>query len=958
MRKPILLLLLNVLCVTIGLQAQLLTTSPAFPSETSVITITADCSRGNKGLMNYANTNDVYVHVGAITSASTGASDWKYVKFTWGTADAAAKATSLGNNLYQYTINNPRTFFGVAAGETILKIAILFRNGSGSTVQRNSDGSDMYLSMYTTSLAGQFAEPFFEPRYKPAAETITKVVGDKIRVNYQTNKAANLQLYFNGTQIHTETAATAIIDSPQITVAGNQQIVVKGTDGTGSLADTISFFVSPSVVTEPLPAGVRDGINYEQGDTSAILVLYAPNKTKVTVLGDFNNWTEGTAWQMKKTPDGLRFWLRITGLTPGTEYAYQYSVDNSLKIADPYTQKVLDPDNDPYITSTTYPNLKAYPTGKTTGIVSVLQTAEPSYTWQVNNFVRPDKRGLVIYELLVRDIVAAHDFKTLKDTINYFKTLGVNAIEIMPFNEFEGNVSWGYNTSFYFAPDKYYGPKSTLKAFVDECHKQGIAVVMDIALNHSFGQSPMVQLYFDAANGRPSADNPWFNPVAKHAYNVGYDMNHESAATQYFVSRVVEHWLKEYKLDGFRFDLSKGFTQKQTCDANGANCNVDQWSAYDASRVAIWKKYYDTVQLKSTGSYVILEHFADNTEEKELSAYGMMLWGNLNYAFNEATMGYLAGSNFEQGLSTVRGWTNPYLVTYMESHDEERLMYKNINYGNVSGSYSVKDLNTGLLRNEMAAAFCFTMPGPKMIWQFGELGYDYSINYCQNGTVNDNCRTDAKPIKWDYLQNTNRKHLHDTYAALLKLRAHALYKDAFLTNRVDRSLAGAFKWLTVTTDTSNVMVIGNFDVTAATGSVVFQQAGTWYDYLNNTTITATGSAQSITLQPGEFHVYLNRNITGVSTPVTEIGNDGIVTRLNVYPNPVKNSVIEYELGTNATIDISLLNIYGQKLRQLYSGFRAKGTYKLSLDAQQLPKGIYLVQLLRGNSRMVQKIVVQ
>ena len=52
---------------------------------------------------------------------------------------------------------------------------------------------------------------------------------------------------------------------------------------------------------------------------------------------------------------------------------------------------------------------------------------------------------------------------------------------------------------------------------------------------------------------------------------------------------------------------------------------------------------------------------------------------------------------------------------------------------------------------EMSAAFFFTIPGPKMIWQFGELGYDYSINHCANGTINNNCRLDAKPIRWDYL---------------------------------------------------------------------------------------------------------------------------------------------------------------------------------------------------------------
>src|SRR5690606_33517205 len=282
--------------------------------------------------------------------------------------------------------------------------------------------------------------------------------------------------------------------------------------------------------------------------------------------------------------------------------------------------------------------------------------------------------------------------------------LGINAIELMPFNEFEGNNSWGYNPDFYFAPDKYYGTKNALKEFIDSCHSKRIAVIMDIALNRSFGLSPMVQLYFDNSTNRPAANNPWFNPVAKHAFNVGYDMNHESLDTRYFTSRVVEHWLNEYKIDGFRFDLSKGFTQTATCDNNGGNCNVNGWSNYDASRVAIWKRYYDTVQTKSSNAYVILDHFAANTEEKELSEYGMLLWGNQNHNFSQATMGYAQDWNFEGGIFTQRGWANPHLITYMESHDEERIMYKNIQFGNSSGNYNVKDLATALRRTEMSTA--------------------------------------------------------------------------------------------------------------------------------------------------------------------------------------------------------------------------------------------------------------
>ncbi len=393
-------------------RAQLLSVYPSFPQDNTGITIVADCSKGNQGLFNYATTSDVYVHTGVITSASTSSSDWKYVKLNanFNQAYPALQAVSLGNNRYSFTIDNIRTFYGVPAGETIKKIAILFRNGSGNLVQRNSDASDMYISVYDATLAGKFTNPLFQPRYVPVPEPIQKNVGDAIGISYITPVNAGLSLFFNGTQVNALSSADSIAASPVITASGAQQIIAKAVAGAVTTSDTINFFVSSPANIAPLPAGSADGINYEPGDTSAILVLRAPNKTRVTVLGDFNNWTEQSNYQMNKTADGKFFWLRLTGLTPGTEYAYQYYVDGTIKIADPYTQKILDPANDPSIPATTYPGLKAYPTGKTSGIVSVLQTKETAYTWQVNNFSRPDKHSLVVYELLLRDFVAGKGF--------------------------------------------------------------------------------------------------------------------------------------------------------------------------------------------------------------------------------------------------------------------------------------------------------------------------------------------------------------------------------------------------------------------------------------------------------------------------------------------------------------------------------------------------------------------
>ncbi|MCB0681020.1 MAG: hypothetical protein KDC32_08815, partial [Saprospiraceae bacterium] len=177
-----------------------------------------------------------------------------------------------------------------------------------------------------------------------------------------------------------------------------------------------------------------------------------------------------------------------------------------------------------------------------------------------------------------------HDYTTLIDTLDYLQNLGINAIELMPVQEFEGNISWGYNPSFHMALDKYYGPVNEFKRFIDSCHARGMAVILDVVYNHAFGQCPLVQLYFD---GKPTPESPYFNVDATHPFNVGYDFNHESEATRRYIDQVMTYWLEEFRVDGFRFDLSKGFTQVNNPDDVGA------WGQYDASRIAILKHYAD-----------------------------------------------------------------------------------------------------------------------------------------------------------------------------------------------------------------------------------------------------------------------------------------------------------------------------------------------------------------------------
>ena len=115
--------LLCCLLAALSAHAQLLRTTPAFITETSSsITIFADATKGNKGIINV--TGDIFVHIGAITSLSTSSSNWKYVPVSWGVADNKVKCTKLANNVWSFTINGGlRDFFGMTnASETIQKI--------------------------------------------------------------------------------------------------------------------------------------------------------------------------------------------------------------------------------------------------------------------------------------------------------------------------------------------------------------------------------------------------------------------------------------------------------------------------------------------------------------------------------------------------------------------------------------------------------------------------------------------------------------------------------------------------------------------------------------------------------------------------------------------------------------------------------------------------------------------
>ena len=199
------------------------------------------------------------------------------------------------------------------------------------------------------------------------------------------------------------------------------------------------------------PGGIPQMGPVRTSGGKTIFCLAAPDKNKVNLVGSWLDYRpeENTYYQ---DYEGARyFWWSVDGLAENTDYLYYFVVDETLRVGDPYARLVLDPNNDKYIPSSVFPNMPAYPIDHVSEtMIAVYNTSLDKYDWKVKNFRGVEPEQLVIYELLIRDFTgtegAANGNGTVEGVIEklpYLKSLGINAIELLPIMEFDGNLSWG-----------------------------------------------------------------------------------------------------------------------------------------------------------------------------------------------------------------------------------------------------------------------------------------------------------------------------------------------------------------------------------------------------------------------------------------------------------------------------------------------------------------------------------
>lgn len=868
----------SLLLFSISTSAQFVSLQPATAGPNDAATLIFDATQGNGELVG---ASKVYVHHGVVTDGPNG-TNWANVIGNWGMDDGVGEMSPVAGEPNKWEISfSPtiRSYFGVSNGTNIYRLALVFRSADGQTkgtmppgsygwgtVASNQDnylnlGSDHFVSI--TQPTGGLS--YLNPGDSLDISAVSSTGVDQMTISVDDGSGMSV--------IATVNSGTTISDAYFPNSTSVLDIHVEAIVGSDTLTHNVQHnvvMIQPTVI-QALPQAMLPGIHYDPNDaTKATLILEAPGKSYGYLVGDFSDWYVMDEYQLKQTPDGEFLWTELTGLTPQQAYVFQYWIEQDVKIGDPYAEQVADPWNDQWIDPATFPNIPTY-TRTEFQTATVLQTGQTDFQWAASEdtWQRPDVDHLVIYELLVRDFLASHSYVDLIDSLDYIKNLGVDAIELMPISEFEGNESWGYNPSYYFAVDKYYGTKDQLKQFIQAAHQKGLAVIVDMVMNHAFGQNPMVKLYFDQQAFKPSNDNPWFNRDHVGQYEWGFDWNHESAYTERFLDRLNAFWIDEYHIDGYRFDFTKGFTQQ----APGGS--VD---GFDQSRIDIMKRMADEIWAVDPACYIILEHWAPFAEEQILDNYGMKMWSNRSYDYVPATIGDPIGG--------FGGMDRQGFVSFFDSHDERRIAEHAITEGRSNGLYRIKELPIMYERVKMAAGFTFLIPGPKMLWQFDELGYDIDINF--NGRVGN------KPLPWGpgslrYYEDPLRYHIYETYQGILDVRK-ALDPDLMAQAPTSHKLDGDARRLVYDMQGTDLVVLGNFGLNDAVIPPFFTQAGTWYDYFSGDSIDVVNVNTALTLKPGEWHIYTSDRL-----------GEGKPGAVEIYDNPVSISPFPFTKSEQITV---------------------------------------------------------
>lgn len=298
--------------------------------------------------------------------------------------------------------------------------------------------------------------------------------------------------------------------------------------------------------------------------------VWAPNAHAVDVHGDFNQWQ--TTSDAELLPDGAGNWHGfIPGVKDRDQYKFWITGDSGPGYKrDPYARELSDADWNCIVRRSDFP-------------------------WRSGKFTAQEFHDIVIYQLHTGAFHAprwpeqAGTFLDVALKLPHISGLGINAVQLLPIQEFPGEFSLGYNGTDYFSPEMAFtvasgdlpaylteinalligiggapwseedlkGGMNQLKALVDLCHLHGIAVIFDLVFNHAGGGFGDESLwFFDRQSGADEVPPRFFNSLyfSDRGWAGGNVFNFHTDSVRQFLIDNALFFIGEYRVDGFRFD--------------------------------------------------------------------------------------------------------------------------------------------------------------------------------------------------------------------------------------------------------------------------------------------------------------------------------------------------------------------------------------------------------------------
>lgn len=466
--------------------------------------------------------------------------------------------------------------------------------------------------------------------------------------------------------------------------------------------------------------------------------LFAPRNQAVSLIGSFSDWQDipmqkgddGTFRTKVDLDDGIyRYKFRVQSNSPA-------SLNEWVEVNDPYMTE-MDKDNE-------------------TGIVHVKagEVVRDTYVWQHNDTPLPANHELVAYELHITDFVGGevgkpNKFNRAIAKLDYLVELGINAIELMPITEYAGDYRWGYQVRYYFALESSYGAPEDFKRFVDECHARGIRVIIDLILNHTDEESPLLKIdrdywYYHDRHYPEDDANYWGPEFNYDTYDKALDLRPAWS----FAADVVRYWIQEYHIDGIRYDAVKQL----------ANYEFLGWLIDQANQVIGDKPFYhiaehipDTPEIiKPNGVFDACWHESFRFFVKAALVGESFDWNELKQAIDAQQQGY-AGSTS--------------VLNYLATHDRQHMLVE-LAHAEVAGEAAFQ-------RVKLGAMLQMTAPGIPLLWMGDEFG---------QATAKTETTLEPNPLNWSLLDQSPNRELHAVYQQLIALRKQI---PALLTDNIE-----------------------------------------------------------------------------------------------------------------------------------------------------------------------------